>query len=285
MSDEYIKKASSSSELVQLENEVLQDIQETFNISPTYGVPTQRLFSVRYDYQIKTQNPKALFLKDAVTGGGYFLDAPQRVFIIKDLDWRTRDNQHLTGHYGSRGQYSYDAAVILLHENGDNKNSWCHNTLIHEILHSVSLYSRIWDRFSRIMRLRKFFREGITECLTGYILFNRHKDCYEGWKSNQLYRCPISYKQHVRLWCSFCQCVGVKDLAEFYLSTRQDPVDAWNQLVQSVQAAGFLDFNYQLDPAAPFNEGVLRETCVNSLPDFKEIYESLTKSLDFSRIS
>jgi len=280
MSDKCIQKASSSTGLAQLESEVLQDIQATFNISPTYAVPTQNLSLTRY--HIELENPQALFLRNPLKRTGRFLNAHQRVFVVNDIEWRA--NSHLTGHPLWRGCQNPRLAVILLHENGDNKNSWCRKTLIHEILHSVSLYSRIWDRFPTIMRLRKFFREGITECLAGYILFKRHKDCYKGWKTNELYRCSISYKQHVRLWCSFCQCVGVKDLAQFYLSTLQDPVQAWNQLVQAIHTAGFTDFKYQLNPAAPFNEGELRQICINSFPDFKEIYESLTKSLDFARI-
>lgn len=280
MSDKYIQKASSSTGLAQHESEILQDIQATFNISPIYGIPNQNLFLIRYN--IESENPQALFLRNPRTSGGRFLSPHQRIFVVNNIEWKA--NPHITGHPDWRACSQNRLAAILLHENGDNKNSWCRKTLIHEILHSVSLYTKIWDRFPSTMRLHRFFNEGITECLTGYILFKRHKACYEGWHSNQLSRCSISYKQHVRLWCSFCQCVGVKDLAQFYLSTLQDPVQAWNQLAQAIHADGFTDFKYQLNPVAPFNEGELRQICINSFPDFKEIYESLTKSLDFARI-
>lgn len=284
MSDEYVSKAMNnrSSGFAQPVNEVLQDIQASFNISPTYGVPTEDIFTIRYQYDAHTQDPQSLFLKDPLTGSGRFLDAPQRIFVVSDSEWRA--SQYLTGHPGRRGISSYDTAAILLHENGDNRNSWCRKTLIHEILHSVSLYSRIWDRFPNIMRLRRFFREGITECLTGYILLKRHKECYEEWKTNKLFRCTISYQQHVRTWCSFCQCVGIKDLAKFYLSTQENPVEAWQQLVQSVHAKSFKKFNYQLNPNSAFREPQFRQICINSFPDFKAIYLSLSKCLDFSRI-
>lgn len=281
MSNNYVSKGSTSSGLAHLENEVLQDIQATFHISPTYGIPTEKLFEVRY--QFESRNPQALFLRNVRTRGGRFLDAPQRIFVVDDLDWRA--NRHLTGHPGKRGCYNYALAVTLLHENGDNRNSWCRKTLIHEVLHSVSLYSRIWNRFPNIIRFHKFFREGITETLTGYILFKRHRDCYEGWKSGQLERCLISYRPNVRIWCSFCQCVGINDLAEFYLSSQENPTDAWNQLVQSIHALGFTTFNYQLDPRRAFNELEFRQVCIDSFPNFREIYESLTRCLDFSRIT
>ena len=282
MSDEYISKASNNSEPAQLESEILQDIQATFNISPTYGIPTENIFAIRYQYDVQTQDPKALFLKDPLTRSGRFLEAPQRIFVVSDSEWRA--NPHLTGHPMRRGCSAYRIAAILLHENGDNKNSWCRKTLTHEILHSVSIYSRIWDRFPNIMRLRRFFREGITECLTGYLLLKRHKECYEEWETNKLYRCTISYQQHVRTWCSFCQCVGIKDLAKFYLSTQENPVETWQQLVQSVHAKGFKKFNYQLNPNSAFREPQFRQICINSFPDFKAIYLSLSKCLDFSRI-
>lgn len=161
-------------------------------ISPTQGIPTKNISTIRYNYETQTQNLQALFLRDPSTRSGRFLEAPQRIFVASDSEWRA--NRHLTGHPGWRGCSKYSIAAILLHENGDNKNSWCRETLIHEILHSVSLYSRIWDRFPNIMRLRRFFREGITECLTGYILLKRHKECYEEWKTNKLSRCMHAYE-------------------------------------------------------------------------------------------
>lgn len=283
MSNNYIRKAASQNGIVHLQGEVLNDIQASLQICATYGILTEDLFTVRY--RIETQKPLALFLRDVRTAGGRFLDAPQRVFIINDMNWRA--NPGLTGRPSNRGRYLYASAAILLHEkkNGDEKNAWCRKTLIHEILHSASIYSRVFDRFPNISRLHYFLIEGITECLTGYILLKCHPRCYNGWKTNQMDRCSISYREHVRLWCSFCQCVGIRDIADFYLSSQENPSDAWNQLVQSVQAKGFGTFNYQLDPGRAFNEPQFRQVCVDSLPNFRETYESLSKCLDFSRIS
>lgn len=280
MSDDYVKIAASSSGLDQLESDVLHDIEGSFNITPRYGIQTDDLSSLRY--QIESLNPQLLFLRDPRTKGGRFLNAPQRIFLVNNLEWVA--NLHLTMHPRNRGTVNYAIGAILLHENGDKGNSWCIKTLVHETLHSVSMYSRVWNRFPNMMRLQRFFREGITECLAGYALLKCKPDCYQGWKSGKFKRCSISYKNHVRLWCSFCQCVGIRDLAKFYLSTEENPVEAWNQLVQSVQNAGFQNFNYRLDPNRAFNEQQLRQTCINAFPEFQEIYESLTRSLDFSRI-
>ena len=280
LSDNYINNASSSNGVTRLQEEALENIQVSLHLPATYGIPTEQLSSVRY--RIETRDPEALFVRDVRTRGGFFLDAPQRVFVLEHPNWRA--NPRLTRSPAIRGRYLYAPSVILLHENGDNHNSWCRKTLIHEILHSVSLYSRIWDRLPNVLRLHNPLIEGITECLVGYILLNRHTDCYQGWKTNQLYRCSISYRQRVRLWCSFCQCVGIRDIAEFYLSSQENPADAWNRLVQSVHAKGFTKFNYQLDPRRAFNEPQFRQVCIDSFPDYKEIYESLSRCLDFSQI-
>lgn len=280
LSDNYVNNASNTSGFARIQEEALEDIRVTFNFPATFGVTTEQLSSVRYNPDPEHQAD--FFIRDVRTQGGFFLNHPQRVFVLGHRNWCA--NPQLTGSQIIRGRYLYLPAAILLHENGDSKNSWCRKTLIHETLHSVSLYSRIWDRFPNVIRLHRTLIEGITECLVGYILLHRHPDCYQGWKTNQLDRCSISYRDNVKLWCSFCQWVGIRGLAEFYLSSQGNPTDIWNQFVQSVQSRGYSNFNYQLDFTRSFKEPEFRQICVETFPDFREIYESLTKSLDFSRI-
>lgn len=211
------------------------------------------------------------------------MDAPRRLFVIAHHDWLI--NPHLTGSVNSRGRYLYGQAAILLHENGDTKNLWCRTTLIHETLHSASLFSRIRPSFTKaIWSMQRNLREGITECLTGYVLLKRHPECYKGWVSNQLDRCSISYRASVRVWCSLCQLVGIKKLAEFYLSTEDNMAHPWNRFSQSIQDKGHQNFAYPLDEAKGFNETEFREICINSIPGFRETYESFTRCYDFESI-
>lgn len=280
LSDNYVNNASNTSGFARIQEEALEDIRVTFNFPATFGVTTEQLSSVRYNPDPEHQAD--FFVRVVRTQGGFFLDPPQRVWVLSHLNWCA--NPQLTGSQANRGRYLYLPAAILLHENGDSINSWCRKTLIHEMLHGVSLYSRIWDRFPNVIRLHRTLIEGITECLVGYILLNRHPDCYQGWKTNQLDRCSISYRESVKLWCSFCQCVGIKDVAKFYLLSRENPNDVWNALIQSVHTKGYTSFNYQLEFTRSFNETQFRQICIDSFSDFREIYESLTKSLDFSRI-
>lgn len=283
ISDEYLDKAKSDSGLVELEKEAIEDIQASFNFQAMYGIPTNELFNVRYT--ISNQDPYALFLKNPPIHGGRFLDAPKRFFILQHAEWCA--NQRLTGPPSRRGVTIYDLAVVLLHENGDNSNSWCRKTLIHEILHNVCLYSRIWNKFPNITSKHHTLIEGITETLTGYVLLKRHQNCYNRWKTNQLGRCSISYRESVRLWCSFSQIVGITNLAKFYLSLKDNFIDPWTQLVQyihSIQSVGFPQFDYQLNEERAFNEPQFRDICVKSLPGFRKIYDSQTECFDFSRI-
>lgn len=280
LSEGYLQNAGCPSDVAKLQEDAVQDIIRTFNIPATYGVPNTGLAAARYSPNPKLQ--KTYFVYDIKTRGGYFLNPPQRVFVLNHENWVL--NRNLTVSPGYRGVYHSRPAAILLHENGDNKNSWCKKTLLHETLHSVSLYSRIWDRFPNLMRLHKPIIEGITECLTGYILLHEHPHCYRKWKSNKMDRCKISYQPNVKLWCSFCQIVGISDLAKFYLSSGENPTDVWNQFVKSINTKGFGTFNYQLDFTKAFRETEFRQVCVNALPNFRETYESLTKSLDFSSI-
>lgn len=280
MSEEYLDKAKSESGLAQLQKEALEDIRASFNFPVRYGIPTNELSDVRY--RIANQDSLALFVRNPLTRGGRFLDAPKRLFILQHAEWLA--NRRLTRSPSNIGRHIYAPAVTLLHENGDNRNSWCRKTLIHETLHSVSLYSRICNKFPNIISKHNKLIEGITECLTGYILLKRHQDCYNGWKTNRLYRCSISYRQSVRLWCSFCQIVGIMDLGKFYLSLEDNFINPWNQLVQSIHSVGFPQFDFQLNEERAFNEPQFREVCVKSLPGFKKIYDSPTECFDFSKI-
>jgi len=97
-------------------------------------------------------------------------------------------------------------------------------------------------------------------------------------------RCSISYRESVKLWCSFSQVVGIADLAKFYLSSEENFANPWNNLGQSVNTLGFTRFRYQLSEQNAFREPQFREVCVQSLPGFKEIYDSPKECFNFSRI-
>lgn len=278
LSDAYLVKANSDSGLAELELEALGDIQRAFDRQIQYGIPTSELPNVRYS--ISNVDVSALLLKSHKTPR--YIQAPQRVYVLRHEDWTL--NNKLVKDPNRIGLYWPEAAVILLHENSDNKNSWCRKTIIHETLHSVSLYSRIFGVFPDILAKHEPLIEGINECFTGYVLFKRHPDCYAGWKSNQLSRCSISYRERVRLFSTLCQIVGINPLADFYLSQGTDFNQPWGRMIECIRSAGFRQFDYALDGRKAFRESDFREVCVKRLPRFKKIYESKTQCFDFSKI-
>jgi hypothetical protein len=263
-----------------LENEVFCAIQASFRTAPKYGVPTSELSDIRY--RISNEDATGLFLRNPRTGGGRFIEGEKRVYVLSHAEWIA--NTRLTDTPMNIGRYLYEPAVILLHGNGSIPVSWCRNTLIHETFHSISLYSRIWNIFPGILSRHLSLIEGITECLTGYVLFKRHPDCYAIWKSNARGKCAVAYRESTRLFCSLSQLIGIDPIANLYLSLEREFSAPWNRFIESVHSASFNSFNYALNEGVAFREPLFREQCVKSITGFKKIYDSESKSLDFSQI-
>lgn len=279
-SDQYISRAGTDAGLEGLEREALGEIQASFRCVVEYGVPASELNDIRY--RISNQDASFLFLKNPRTGGGRFIEGAKRVYILNHPEWIA--NQRLTDRPAVLGRYLYDPAVVLLHSDGSIPVSWCRNVLVHETLHSVSLYSRICSNPLDIISKHHALIEGITECLTGYVLLKRHPDCYGIWKSSVRGRCTIAYREITRLFCSLAQVIGIDPLASFYLSLERGFNIPWNQFIESIHSAGFTRFNYVLDERTAFREPLFREECVRSITGFKRTYDSEAKSLDFSQI-
>jgi hypothetical protein len=277
---EYTGRASTDRELEILEREIIDDLKPLFPYGVNHGVCTESLNEIRY--RISNIDSTFLFLRNPRTTGGRFIEGSKRVYVLNHFEWVT--NQRLTENPSYLGRYLYAPAVILLHSNPESSNSWCRNVLIHEILHSVSLYSRIWEHYQNIISKHHALIEGINECLTGYVLFKKHPQCYSLWKLNRQGYCQIAYREITKLFCSLAQIVGIDALAKFYLSSEHSFSFPWNRFIESIRSAGFGGFTYALDEATAFREPSFREECIKSIPSFKKLYDSHAKSLDFSRI-
>ena len=128
-------------------------------------------------------------------------------------------------------------------------------------------------------------REGITETLTGYLLNRKYPDCYGNWRYSIFDECSVAEIMSVKLWCSLVQCIGISDLAEFYLSEESNIVGPWNRLVDSVQNLGFDDFAPRLDGNTTFNETDFNQMCIDTIPEYRDIFESPDHSLNFNNIT
>jgi hypothetical protein len=277
----YISCASRTGGLEALAREAFEDIRTSFQCRVEYGVPDTLLGDVRYRLS-NTADPSLLLLRNPRTGIGRFIDGTKRVYVLNHDEWIA--NQRLTKGPTFIGQYIYEPCVVLLHSFDSSPISWCRNVLVHETLHSVSIYSRIWDNPQGIIARHRTLIEGITECLTGYVLLKKRPDCYASWKSSVQGKCVIAYRDSTKLFCSLAQKIGISPIASFYLSLANNFRGPWGQLVQGIHEAGFATFTFAMDETTAYRESQFREVCVKEIPGFKKIYDSLAKALDFSQI-
>jgi hypothetical protein len=275
----YLGGAETPRSLEDLAKDAFEDIRTSFQYRVEYGIPDSALNDIRY--RLSNLDVSFLLLRNPRTGVGRFIEGTKRVYILNHDEWIA--NQRLTKAPTYVGQYLYAPSVVLLHEFNSGPFCWCRNVLIHETLHSVSLYSRIWNMAPDLISKHTKLMEGITECLTGYVLMKKHPVCYNTWGSGVLDKCTIAYRESTKIFCSLAQIAGVTPIAEFYLSVDSDFGIPWNRLVEGIHNAGFNTFNFALDERTAFREMQFREECVRSVPGFRRIYDS-RKALDFSQI-
>lgn len=278
--DTYVANISTTGSLEALAREAFEDIRVSFQCRVEYGVPDASLGDVRY--RLSNPDPSFLLLKNPLTHAGRFIEGTKRVYVLNNDEWIA--NAKFTKGPTYVGQYLYAPSAILLHSFDSSPISWCRNVLIHETLHSVSIYSRIWNNSPDIIAKHRMLIEGITECLTGYVLLKRHADCYAAWKPSVQGKCAIAYRDSTKLFCSLAQKVGITPIASFYLSLETNFRDPWDHLVQGIHDAGFPTFTFAMNEATAFREAQFREECVQKIPGFKKIYDSLSRALDFSQI-
>ncbi len=206
-------------------------------------------------------------------GGGIAIPIPasSRIYEVPKSIWPNVFPRYRR----ARGLYKSSFGKILLHQ-----DNWCRKTLLHEALHSVSVFNIRSD-----LRRYLFLNEGMTEFFTGYILFHKYPECHQAWKQRIYPECKIAaYKPQVRLWCAFCNFISIKEVVKIYF---RHPSISWqqcyNQFLDAVHNAGYSNFRdiFTLDPI-PTLEEIFKEECNNNFDTFSEIYES--RSLDYSRV-
>ena len=113
---------------------------------------------------------------------------------------------------GVRGAYVIEARKIVLCD-----YQWCRKTLIHELMHAASSFSNI-SQLSELNNKKYEIIEGLTELLTGYVLFTKYKDCYENWLESRYPICSMSYRRYVKLFGTITQVlIPIRDLIRIYV--------------------------------------------------------------------
>jgi len=218
-------------------------------------------------------NPSRQYTLNVGKGIGISIPASRRIYEVQKSIWPNS----FPNWRNARGLYQPSFGKIFLHE-----DKWCRETLIHEALHSLSAFNVRTDLCRYL-----FLRDGITEFLTGYILFRKYPRCYQAWNHERYPECKVTYKRQVRSWCAFCNFVSIKEVVRIYFWDRSTP---WQQcyslFLDAIHNAGFPDFRdvFSLEPT-PTLEEVFVEECAGIFGQgFTDVFESRLLSLDYTRI-
>jgi hypothetical protein len=132
-----------------------------------------------------------------------------------------------------RGATFYDIGKILL-----SKNQWCIETLIHETLHSLSIFGLVPD----IRRRYTPMIEGLTECLTEYMLSANYAGPYNCLRQKNTY-CTLTYPYETRIWCALANVIGYRGIASIYFwNKRNDWETLFEEFSQGIRKAGYPKF-------------------------------------------
>lgn len=210
--------------------------------------------------------------------------APTWVYISSDKRIIELDFVDIRANYSffspqDRGLYDYTNGKILL-----SLGKWCRETLIHEVLHSVSFPCVRRD----LGRRYNLIFEGMTELFTGYVMFRHYSDCHNAWKEKQYQECSATYEPYIRLWASFCRFIPMPELLKVYFwDGTRDWEGKYSSFLRAIHQAGYPNFGDFRRRPTPTVETKILEECLRNFgrTKFKRIYEyPLGDILDFTQM-
>jgi hypothetical protein len=140
---------------------------------------------------------------------------------------------------GVAGSYDPENGRIFL-----IKGQWCFSNLIHEILHSRSVFSRKEAPPSNI----RFISEGLTELLVGIVLKKMAPKCYEKWKTvASCFLC--AYEKFVKPWYYIASKADLTPIISMYFDvTEEKPIEKLGTLLQRSHDSKFEELFLSYDP-------------------------------------
>ena len=254
--DQYIANATT---LLGLENLLNQAITEiTGNLS---SVAQSR--GVQEELQLKRRSDGVILqtLPDRI-----------RIWILQKRIW-----SQVFGPNARRGAYVPHGNKILL-ENG----SWCRKTILHESLHSVSIFSDPCN--SDMYDATRVFAEGVTEFMTGLLLYKRYGTCFESWRLARFPQwCSVSYPRETKTFLAFCACVNVQSLKDFYFGLEtNDLLGAWISLTADIRRVTGKKFRDVFEEGQRYGLMIaFKNECERR---FGKKFRTLQKILDYSTL-
>lgn len=133
-----------------------------------------------------------------------------------------------------RGLTRYDVGKILL-----SKDNWCIETLLHEALHSVSIFGTRTDLIPRYSPLV----EGLTESLTQFLLQKDYPGPYANCLRVRATHCTLTYPYETRIWCAIASVIGYTPLTKIYFwQGNKDWEALFDAFIADVRKAGHHKF-------------------------------------------
>jgi hypothetical protein len=132
--------------------------------------------------------------------------------------------------YSVYGYYDPSHGKIVI-----NSENWCLHTILHETLHSVSNFSRIYSSLPN----EEFPCEGINELLTGYFLCNLSdltKTCCQMW-TNPDYCFIKRSKTDVMMFYFLSTKIQIENIVRIYLDP--EVIDPLVELTRLIKDSGF----------------------------------------------
>jgi hypothetical protein len=213
-----LQSCSSDAALEGLLDETINKVRKT--LFPQASLSTQ---SRRFQASGHTEDDTAYFV---------LLETPQRIVQKPEAVVRALTGTPPGGIL--RGVSLHDFGKIILSE-----NQWCIETLVHETLHRLSIFALRGDLNQRY----RLMIEGLTECLTEYLLskhfVSTYNDCL---RANGTY-CSLTYRYETAIWCAMASVVGYSIIVPIYFwHGRTDWESLFDDLVLSVRRAGYPRF-------------------------------------------
>ncbi|MFO7968237.1 MAG: hypothetical protein R6U44_11625 [Archaeoglobaceae archaeon] len=174
-----------------------------------------------------------------------------------------------------RGCYNPEENVVYL-----SKGIYCLKTTIHEHLHAASYFAH--GRETEIGKAT-LLNDGITEFLTGYILYKRSPDCYDSWLEKEYDICGISYQDEVKVIGVLSQYVSLIDVLRLYLyNPKVSWVSAYNSFLKKYGLNDVLFYNGDLKRPRRFKDRFKTEMENVFGIDSTDFKEDVSKILDYS---
>jgi hypothetical protein len=203
----------------------------------------------------------------------------ERVIELEEIDVRENFPQlaRLSSPGSLRGMYVYPpiGKIFLI------KNRWCLETLIHEMLHSTSVFVERPDLRSRCDDLMN----GLTEFYAGYLMYNHWRECYDAWKRETYDICSVTYSPFVKLWAAMCHFINIKELANIYFWLGHSNWEiSFQGFVDRIHDLGYRRFRNILEIKKRIALRVyLEQECKDNFGrKFEQILGSRDECLDFS---